>query len=271
MEAAPVVIAVDGSDAAEQALRFGVGEAHRSGRPIRLVHAHQLPVPTYAAPSMVNPEWVHDAGLQLVQQAAATVGRLTGGSVHVDAELVAAGQVQGLLHAAHGAAAVVVGMPGPGLHRLLAGTTATAVASRADCPVFCVPVGWDSASEWRRVVLGLDGRPRGPEARAAAFREAEERGAELVVLHAYSSEASDAVRDRMAQLVFRDFADHPSVRVTLDEREGYPAALLAAETRCADLLVLGRSDSPRFGSWLGPTARSVIRHALCPVEIVPSR
>jgi nucleotide-binding universal stress UspA family protein len=269
--AAPVVIAVDGSEAGEQALRFGVLEAARSGRPVRLVHAHQLPVPTFAAPSMINPEWVHDAGVQLVQQAAATVGRLSGGSVYVDAELVDTGQVQGLLQAAYGAAAVVVGMPAPGLRRLLAGTTAAAVAARADCPVFCIPVGWESDREHRRVVLGLGERPHGPEARAAAFRAAEQRGAELVVLHAYGSEANDAVRDRMAQLVVRDFVDHPSVRVALDAREGYRGAFLVAETGRADLVVLGRGESGSLRSALGPTIRTVLRRAVCPVEIVPSR
>ena len=62
----------------------------------------------------------------------------------------------------------------------------------------------------------------------------------------------------------------PGVDVTLVEDRGHPVDLLLRRAAGAQLVVLGRRESARFGFTLGSVARGVLHHASVPVAVIPS-
>ncbi|MER6222205.1 universal stress protein [Streptomyces sp900105755] len=127
------------------------------------------------------------------------------------------------------------------------------------------------------VVVGVDGSSSSHAAVVQAAREAERRGAELRVVHAFSwpvgpmyapldpsplnTLAHDAAQDarRVA----------PGVEVGDAVMIGGAVSVLVAESRAADLVVVGRRGIGGFvGMLLGSTAVSVAAHSHCPVLVV---
>ncbi|MGW1593427.1 universal stress protein [Streptomyces sp. NPDC002343] len=127
------------------------------------------------------------------------------------------------------------------------------------------------------VVVGVDGSSSSHAAVVQAAREAERRGAELRVVHAFSwpvgpmyapldpsplnTLAHDAAQDarRVA----------PAVKVDEAVMIGGAVSVLVAESRAADLVVVGRRGIGGFvGMLLGSTAVSLAAHSHCPVLVV---
>ncbi|WP_258055618.1 universal stress protein [Streptomyces sp. Ru62] len=127
------------------------------------------------------------------------------------------------------------------------------------------------------VVVGVDGSSSSHAAVVQAAREAERRGAELRVVHAFSwpvgpmyapldtsplnTLAHDAAQDarRVA----------PGVKVGEAVMIGGAVSVLVAESRAADLVVVGRRGIGGFvGMLLGSTAVSLAAHSRCPVLVV---
>jgi nucleotide-binding universal stress UspA family protein len=127
------------------------------------------------------------------------------------------------------------------------------------------------------VVVGVDGSSSSHAAVVQAAREAERRGAKLRVVHAFSwpvgpmyapldpsplnTLAYDAAQDarRVA----------PGVEVGDAVMIGGVVSVLVAESRAADLVVVGRRGIGGFvGMLLGSTAVSLAAHSHCPVLVV---
>jgi len=120
----------------------------------------------------------------------------------------------------------------------------------------------------------------------AGFAAAEERHARLLVVHAWrpSGPYDAAIGGRVAaeawqrqtepavwELVAGWRGDFPAVEVEVDVRYQRVVVALAETTRHADVLVMGRrGERAPFGLVLGSTARTMLRVAACPVEIVPA-
>ncbi|MQY33305.1 Universal stress protein [Streptomyces sp. RB17] len=127
------------------------------------------------------------------------------------------------------------------------------------------------------VVVGVDGSSSSHAAVVQAAREAQRRRAELRVVHAFSwpvgpmyapldpsplnSLAHDAAQDA------RSVA--PEVEVGEAVMIGGAVSVLVAESRAADLVVVGRRGIGGFvGMLLGSTAVSLAAHSHCPVLVV---
>jgi len=138
------------------------------------------------------------------------------------------------------------------------------------------------------VVVGVDTTEQSvPALRWAAF-EALQRDTELVAVHAFGSpwpsapyapahaslSPDGAARQailRLDQCLRAAFAGRPPVpvRTVCDARRPVPALL--EHGKGAALLVLGaRADLARGGATLGPIARDCLRHAPCPVVLLPA-
>jgi len=137
------------------------------------------------------------------------------------------------------------------------------------------------------IVVGVDATVRSvPALRWSAF-EALQRDTELVAVHAYGaawqcapyapapeSQSPDrAARQATARLeetlraAFGDKAPVP-VRKICDSRRPVPA-LLDHGKGAALLVLAARPDLVRGGATLGPVARDCLRHAPCPVVLLP--
>ncbi|MCP9990361.1 MULTISPECIES: universal stress protein [Streptomyces] len=136
------------------------------------------------------------------------------------------------------------------------------------------------------VVVGVDGSASSLGAVEAAAREARWRGAGLRVVHAFLWPAMHAPRGRsplgppegeprnrvehlVAEAVARARDTAPGVEVSHVVVTGEPVTVLEAQSRAADLVVVGSRGMGGFvGLLIGSTAVHLAAHGRCPVLVV---
>lgn len=287
-----VVVGVDGSPAAAAALRWALDAARRRDLPVLVVHAYLWPV--YPPPLLPGSEFVTtgEAGERMAQgivdDALRTAEELAP-DVQVSAAVVRGGAGEVLLeHDKSPTELLVVGSRGRGGFRsLLLGSTSTAVAERAHCPVVVVRHGEAPGGEHFRVVVGVDGSELSELAVGFAMAEAARRGAALEAVTAWNRIdalppgllAAGSVdplptTEQIALALSESLAGwrekFPEVAVTQRVVVGHPAHVLAEASRYADLVVVGtRGHSAAVSLLLGSTSRAVLHHASSPVAVVP--
>lgn len=149
-EASTVVVGIDGSPAAEAALRFAFDEASRHGWSVQAVHAWDVPaydliiVPNGPVPAPLST--VADDEVRLAAEVLAGF-RDDYPDVDVVEHLVRAPAVMALVEASAGAAMVVVGTHGhgPAIGALL-GSVSHGLLHRATVPVAVVPPDYEPES-----------------------------------------------------------------------------------------------------------------------------
>jgi nucleotide-binding universal stress UspA family protein len=135
-----IVVGVDGSEEAQQALRWALDEARASKATLEVVHAWQPPfLAGYPyLPRPVDTDVFEDAAQHLIDTALEHVD-LDGLDKPVERTLVSGGAASAILEAADHADLVVVGSRGAGGFRgLLLGSVSQQVARHAPCPVVVV-------------------------------------------------------------------------------------------------------------------------------------
>ncbi|AUA15623.1 Universal stress protein [Streptomyces malaysiensis subsp. malaysiensis] len=191
----PVVVGVDGSDAASDALDWAAELAGRRGLPLRVVHAslwerYEGYIPGTSADRPA--ERLHSEAV--LATAAERAGRRVP-ALKVMTDLAADDAVTALLRAGQSAEALVVGSRGRGeFASLLLGSVGLGIAARALCPVVVVRGRPENVrGGMNRVAVGIaererpgDQEPAPPSAAVAfALREARLRGGELEAVHAW--------------------------------------------------------------------------------------
>ncbi|MEV6978962.1 universal stress protein [Kitasatospora sp. NPDC093806] len=138
-----IVVGVDGSPAAEQALRWAVDYARLAGGSIHAIAAWEYPAfygwggTSVPAPEF-NPEEL--AGKTLSESVARVVG--TEPAVRITESVLPGNAAQALLEAAAGAALLVVGSRGlGGFSGALLGSVSRHLTEHAPCPVVVVREG----------------------------------------------------------------------------------------------------------------------------------
>jgi nucleotide-binding universal stress UspA family protein len=132
-----IVVGVDGSAAAEAALRWATEEARLRGARLHVVHAWAVPASVGAAP------YVNGLGDELRETAEllvdAVVRDLVDDGLQADGEAVAGRAAEALLEAAADASLLVVGSRGRGgFAGLLLGSVSQQCVHHAACPVVVV-------------------------------------------------------------------------------------------------------------------------------------
>ncbi|MFD7307891.1 universal stress protein [Promicromonospora sp. NPDC059942] len=292
----PVLVGVDGSDSATEAVRWAAREAARRGAPLVLVSVW-TPVPPgvpHAAMLGSYEDALIAQGTQWLDDAAAAAAR-EAPDVPVTTRL-AIGSVAGqLVGRSATAGLVVLGSRGlGGFTGLLVGSIAVAVATHGHCPVVVVRGQGAASAQEGPVVVGVDGSPTSREAIRFAFDAAALRGAPLVAVHAWRDAPAPAlgrrespgqavqdqavqdqdVQEHGAQALGRWLADaradHPDVRVERVVAPDGPTAALLDRAQGAQLVVVGSRGRGGFrGLLLGSTSQALIYHAPCPVAVVP--
>ena len=280
-----IVVGVDGGDDSDRAVRYAVKEARRTGRPVRLVHVMPETVPMTPMLPLFAADTLRAVGSHLLADAAARVHDLGNGTVDVETVLAHGPRTAALLAHADDAAMIVLGRRSSTLARLRTGSTTSAVASRAECPVVAVPENWEYPQERYHVVAAIDGTPGSADVLRAGLAAAQEREERLVVLHAWRpmapyeaafghGRAAEIWQRQTEPAVWQQVAglraDYPGVEVEVDLRYEHTADALVEAARHADLLVMGRRGE-HHGLALGSKARALLRAGDCPVEIVPVR
>jgi nucleotide-binding universal stress UspA family protein len=286
-----VVAGVDGSRASREAARFAAAEAAARGVPLHLVHVVPWPNPGAAATRLADRTWADELrriGRAVLEEASADAatllppGRVSGSVEFGD-------PVAELCRAAAGAAVLVVGARGVGgLTGLVIGSTATAAAAYARCPVVVLPADLVVPDRQQGpVVTGVAGCGRDDAVLSFAFPEAALRRTELVAVHTWRQEVTDpsfpTIRplvadaadeaDDQRRLLAEALAGHrdkePDVVVREVVARDRPARALVEASWDAQLLVVGRSHRHPLGRIASPT-HAVLHRAGCPVAVVPT-
>ena len=141
-------------------------------------------------------------------------------------------------------------------------------------------------SQWRTIVVGVDGSPGSRKALIWAAAEAAAHGADLVVLNAwehtllppvgsvsvserYVPDSSQRTADDLLQVIKDELGEEPAILVKPHVKQGRPAKVLIEESANADMLVVGNRGHGGFAELvLGSVSQHVAAYAKCPVTVV---
>ena len=287
-----VVVGVDGSPGSLTALAWGAEHAHRTHSALRLVRVFDV--------------YLYEVGLSARYDGAAHSGLREGAATQLEERAewardrypeldVTTRSIDGepgavLVEESADATVLVVGQTsGHGLGALVAGSTASHVASHAHGTVVVVPVPVDPhplAAEGYGVVVGMDGSPASLAALEVAFREADRVAEPLtavtswmdpstygvgVALPALREPVSYAAQQEreLAEALAPWQAKFPEVEVRCRVVHDKAAHGLAEAGRGARLLVVGcRGRGAVRGAVLGSVSRGVVHRSDVPVAVV---
>ncbi|MDI9927176.1 universal stress protein [Rhodococcus sp. IEGM 1341] len=270
----PVVVGIDGSETALDAVRFAVQEARGRGTSLRLIHViagHAEPETVYGAPD-VDGDYARTA-LSRAAHVAASIDP----AVAVES-VVAHGRPESVMSTEAGSASLLVlgTTTGSAVTAWVLGSMVGAVVEASPNPV--------------AIVRHFDAERRGPVVAALgdadisqadvvvaqAFHEASIRSASVLAVHTQAvssilasalSSPGDGLHPESAMDVrLEPFgADYPDIRVASVYAEADSGSELVAVSETAQLMVVGheRDRVP------GRTLTAVLRHAHCPVLVVP--
>ncbi|MFJ2032225.1 universal stress protein [Streptosporangium sp. NPDC087985] len=280
----PVVVGYDGSDFSMQALEWAMDEAELRKLPLVVSHTWQWP---YG-------EADEEAKLHLRKAAehvlyhGADCARACSTITEVTTDLYEGSAAQRLVDLSAGAEVVVVGSRGLGAPaRSVVGSVAASVAACALSAVIVVrgagplPVPLHPGP----VVVGVDDSTA-DEVLDFAFHEAALRRLRLRVLHAGHprpltwgvamthlpdlDDSARACQERLDGRLAPWREKYPDTPVDVQLLTSAPKEALRAASAEATSVVVGMGRTARRTGHLGAIVRCLVRHARCPVAVVPS-
>jgi nucleotide-binding universal stress UspA family protein len=285
-----IVVGVDGTLESRHAVAWAMDEAACRKVALGLVHAYEYPpplLPFYDSATELGEDHLREVAREAMAREVADTAAGDPG-VHVSGEVREGAPIEVLLDDAREARMLVVATRGTGaLGELVVGSTGTALAGQAACPVVVVPSPKENASAHGPVVVGVDGSPHGEAALRLAMEEASLHGRTVVAVHAWHAvpgglSATTAAQQRRFQadevshelLVSEALAGEgqrfPEVAVKTHVVQDHPVRALLDAARNASLIVVGaRGTGGYSGLALGSVALGVLHHATCPVCVVP--
>jgi nucleotide-binding universal stress UspA family protein len=281
-EAKPVVVGIDGSDAAIEAARWAIGEAVARDVPLRLISVANTPR-TLVDWELRGPEAQYaEASLRAASAAVDSAGL----PVKIEAEVLWGPPSNALIRESEHAAMICIGTVGIGaVARVVLGSTAVAVAERADCAVAVIrpaAVTDRPAENW--VAVGVNDQPEADFALRVALDEARIRRAPLVAVglgcNAFGVNSVEQTEHRIQ----RWRQQYPDVRIDVVSASAGLAEFLAdnrsdlaqryaSTDRTHDaghvqpLAVLASSDVAEVMRIVGPHDHPILKHAQCSVLV----
>ena len=254
-----IVVGVDDSGEAREALRWAGVEADRRGIPIAAVLVWQPPLYATSAAmygAVMPPDRsILQAAERILDEVVRTTPPPSGVTVTQQVTEGSPGSV--LLDILAYSELLVVGSRGRGsMTRIMLGSVSRKCAVHATGPVVIVPQGSGGAPREQRVVVGYDGSANAD----AALRWATDRAVDGDRIVAVSA---DHEREPVPELQV-DGVEHRVVA-------GDPRDVLHDAAQDADLLVVGaRGHSGIAGMLIGSTTLHVIEHPHTTTAVVPA-
>lgn len=284
-----IIIGVDGSERAGDAIAFGGLLARAGGVGATVAHAYAWQ-PAGLVGTLETSRYLLDESDTLLSQAILPLEDLTDLEIRSLTDSSAPRALQELADELD-AGLIVVGSSHHGrLGRVFPGSTAERLLHGSPCPVAVVPHGYRDAERHDISVIacGWNGTTDADAALAAAEALAIRTCATLRVIHTFETptyyafpgdlgmgyaESIQIARDAAQQSLDERVARlSPEVRATGELNEGsLPEQALVAASVDADLLVLGsRGYGPLKAVLLGGVSGLVVREAACPVIVIPN-
>ncbi|WP_280396178.1 universal stress protein [Nocardia brasiliensis] len=285
---APVVVGVDGSPAADHAVRWAAATAAARGRRLRLVNGLDIAAKRgvlgsydLMIPAVIDS--IRRQGADRVSAARALALRVEPTLV-VETEVSPGNPAELLIDRSASAHFVAIGASGEGATVRHLGSTLLAVASHGHGSIVVVR-GAERSVCAEPVVVGVDGSSASEIAVGAAFAEARDRNARLVAVHAWSdlhfdrfAGFSGAITDptvaaqahALLAAQLSGWQDkYPEVVVTSEVYLSGPRHYLLEWSKAAQLVVVGSRGRGGFrGLLLGSTSNALVQRAHCPVQVV---
>lgn len=263
----PVVVGIDGSDAALEAARWAAKEAVHQQVPLRLVY-----VTTVARGSIGS-----DHGELVTRdraESALWAARLAVEALDLPVQVEAAvltGDVDCVLaDESRGAALICVGSTG--INRVtsrVVGSTAATLAEQAHCPVAVIRRDGKSPTlDFGFVAVVIDDRPGNDAVIDRALQEARMRGAPALVLGVWRWGQSDDSRERLIRRLDSCLHRYPDVEVEVAPTRSGVTRYLESFVGAVQLVVVGRQDAHRVVQLVGPHGPTILAHAGCSVLIL---
>jgi nucleotide-binding universal stress UspA family protein len=272
-----VVVGIDGSRWAVDAALWAADEAVSRDIPLRLVYAIE---PTTTDPHRAAHEL---ATAEVAVRHAFTAVESTDKPVKIEVEIVQRGPARALLQASRSAAMICVGSTG--LHhatRGCIGSTASAVAAAAHCPVAIVHRRIDATRARPGLIVAvLDGSAANNTVLERGVEEAELRGAPLRALtlrpatptdERGAGEVADEISWTQVSLHRRLAQWHrrcPDVDITAELAHGNMVDYLKKNAGSLQLVVIDHGQPYRADVLLAPAGRAALEHAGCTVLVCP--
>ncbi len=279
-----IVVGVDGSAAADAAVRWAAHEAAMRHIQLTLVHMVTAVEPAYPEMSLSvdAAAWREDAGGRVLEEAVKIAEDVVKPDrpIAVRRELRCAPAVPTLIELSDHAEMVVVGSNGRGaLARVLLGSVSSGVVRGARCPVAVIRAEGPSTPhpEQAPVLVGIDCSPASELATALAFDEASRRGVEVTALHTWSDAAvydipwldwqPEAERN-LAEYLAGWQGRYPDVKVNRVVALDHPGRALTEESESAQLVIVGSHGRGALtGMLLGSVSNAVVHSTHTPVIV----
>ena len=266
----PVVVGIDGSDAAVGAAEWAVKEAIHQDVPLRLVYVIQIADgPMRSADASSAEEDYAESSLRAARLAA----EATGLPVKIDT-VVLYGDVDSVLIAeSSGATLICVGSVGIGrVANMVLGSTAAILAEEAHCPVAIVRHdGGSPPPKAGFIAVVVDDRPGNRDVVRCAMEEARVRRAPVLALCVGRRALFGKSRERFYRRLDGWLRRYPDVQVEVATTRLSVTRYLQERIGAVQLVVIGSEDANWVTQLVGPHGLPIFRHADCSVLIVRGR
>ncbi|BBZ06515.1 universal stress protein [Mycolicibacterium doricum] len=258
----PVLVGIDGSDAAINAAMWAVEEAVSRSVPLVLICVMRSMHPS----ADEYQRELHHAEASL--RAARTAVEGTGRPVKVDTEIATGQPAAVLIARSRDAQLVCVGSVGIGRYaKSILGSTATDVAEQADCPVAVIrPPDPGGSSGIRWLLAAAAGAPDDEVVISGAMREARLRGLPVLLLGRQPRDGAGRNElDRTVEQWRKRFDD---VHIYPIAARGGVAHFVREHDEPIDLTVIGAADAGELGGILGRPGYPKLTHGRSSVLVV---
>lgn len=284
-----VVVGINDSPGAEDALQWAVGDARVRKVPVLLTYAYRWTYSYPRGPMFTDMQYAdllqsRNGAEQIVTRMVDRAYELAPG-FDVDGAAIDGPAVQVLIDQSEYASVLVLGSRQlKALGSVMLGSVSAAVAARAACPTVVVRGPAGSAEQGAAVVVGVDGTQASEAVLQFGFDHASRHHLPLravlcwhpdllaVVTWRPQPPAPERVEAWLSEALAGWREKYPDVDVHAEVIREHPADGLVLASRSQSLLVVGsRGRHALPGTLLGSVSQGVLHHATCPVAVVPTR
>ena len=266
---ASIVVGIDGTQAAINAALWAVDEAVGRDLPLRLVHVTQAE----ERPALAAELFERDVNVgKTALSAAAEAVNATGKPVKVETGVLWGVTGTMLIEESRNAAMICVGSTGIArLARLLLGSTVTALAEGAHCPVGIIrtrDVAPTPGTNWIATVV--DESPDDDAVIRCALDEARLRDLPVLALGVWQEDLGETQYDELDRRIEVWRQQYPDVHIYPVTTRAGVARFLAENDEPISLVVIGDAGVDEVTEILGPHSHAFFGHAESSVLVVRS-
>ena len=265
----PIIVGVDGSRAAINAAVWAIDEAISRDVPLRIVHVTHIRQASIAPKVQFSLE--KEYAETSLRQARAVI-EATGKPVKVETAVLRGDVDETLAEESREASMICVGSVGIGrISRVLFGSTAVSLATRAHCPVAIIRTNSDAPAPSRGLIaVVVTDEPGNDAVLQAAMEEARVRREAIVVLGTWQRDLGQIPYEELDRRAGGWMNRHPDVDVhSVVSRTGM-ASFLETTDEPISLAVIGSPDVDRIPCLIGPRSQPILHHAECSILVVRS-